>query len=249
MHPIRRDQSGALNSTIKNYIDSNIFHGISLKKPSGNVGTRTCVTSISSQQKCYIPSRFFQWYSMTNIAIYIINNELRYHCSINYSTIKRLNLASKISTPPPTTPVSAGWAPVRLFSSWTAAPSCPSTQTPPQGALPSLYRISWRCKDTCSTKTYQFVILDTQSHDSSMDFSDLLTIRTLNLNLVKIRTLNLNLVKIRTLTLDLIQNINPRIIFFTRSDYSSTFFGFSWLPGEENFVGEGDIFGRGLEGD
>ena len=36
-----------------NYIDSNICHGISLKKPSGNVGTRTCVAGISSQQKCY----------------------------------------------------------------------------------------------------------------------------------------------------------------------------------------------------
>ena len=78
-----------------------------MKKPSDNVGTRTCVAGISSQQKCYIPStiihpqkrmydgrgdiafllttdtgdactsphvarRFFQWYSMTNIAIYII---------------------------------------------------------------------------------------------------------------------------------------------------------------------------------
>ena len=30
--------------------------------------------------------RFFQWYSVTNIAIYIINNELRYHCSIYYIT-------------------------------------------------------------------------------------------------------------------------------------------------------------------
>ena len=27
-----------------------------MKKPSGNVGTRTCVAGISSQQKCYIPS-------------------------------------------------------------------------------------------------------------------------------------------------------------------------------------------------
>ena len=36
-----------------NYIDSNICHGISLKKPSGNVGTRTCVAGIRSQQKCY----------------------------------------------------------------------------------------------------------------------------------------------------------------------------------------------------
>ena len=35
--------------------------------------------------------RFFQWYSMTNIAIYIINNELRYHYSINY----RLNWRAK----------------------------------------------------------------------------------------------------------------------------------------------------------
>ena len=26
---------------------------ISLKKPSGNVGTRTCVAGISSQQRCY----------------------------------------------------------------------------------------------------------------------------------------------------------------------------------------------------
>ena len=32
----------------------------------------------------HVARRFFQWYSMTNIAIYIINNELRYHCSINY---------------------------------------------------------------------------------------------------------------------------------------------------------------------
>ena len=38
---------------IFNYIDSNICHGISLKKPSGNVGTRTCVAGIRSQQKCY----------------------------------------------------------------------------------------------------------------------------------------------------------------------------------------------------
>ena len=38
---------------IINYIDSNICHGISLKKPSGNVGTRTCVAGIRSQQKCY----------------------------------------------------------------------------------------------------------------------------------------------------------------------------------------------------
>ena len=30
--------------------------------------------------------KVFQWYSMTNIATYIINNELRYHCSINYIT-------------------------------------------------------------------------------------------------------------------------------------------------------------------
>ena len=36
-----------------NYIDSNICHGISLKKPSGNVGTRTCVAGIRNQQKCY----------------------------------------------------------------------------------------------------------------------------------------------------------------------------------------------------
>ena len=28
---------------------------ISLKKPSANVGTRTCVAGISSQQRCYIP--------------------------------------------------------------------------------------------------------------------------------------------------------------------------------------------------
>ena len=28
---------------------------ISLKKPSGNVGTRTCVAGIRSQQRCYIP--------------------------------------------------------------------------------------------------------------------------------------------------------------------------------------------------
>ena len=35
------------------YIDSNICHGISLKKPSGNVRTRTCVAGIRSQQKCY----------------------------------------------------------------------------------------------------------------------------------------------------------------------------------------------------
>ena len=27
----------------------------SLKKPSGHVGTRTCVAGISSQQTCYIP--------------------------------------------------------------------------------------------------------------------------------------------------------------------------------------------------
>ena len=27
---------------------------MSLKKPSGNVGTRTCVFCISSQQKCYV---------------------------------------------------------------------------------------------------------------------------------------------------------------------------------------------------
>ena len=32
----------------------------------------------------HVARRFFQWYSITNIAIYIINNELRYHCSINY---------------------------------------------------------------------------------------------------------------------------------------------------------------------
>ena len=32
-------------------------------------------------------ARFFQWYFMTNIVIYIINNELRYHCSINYRTV------------------------------------------------------------------------------------------------------------------------------------------------------------------
>ena len=32
----------------------------------------------------HVARRFFQWYSMTNVAIYIINNELRYHCSINY---------------------------------------------------------------------------------------------------------------------------------------------------------------------
>ena len=35
------------------YIDSNICHGISLKKPSGSVGTCTCVAGIRSQQKCY----------------------------------------------------------------------------------------------------------------------------------------------------------------------------------------------------
>ena len=39
-----------------NYIDSNICHGISLKNPSDNVGTRTCIAGIRSQQKCYIPS-------------------------------------------------------------------------------------------------------------------------------------------------------------------------------------------------
>ena len=38
---------------IINYIDSNICDGISLKKPSGNVGTRTCFAGIRSQQKCY----------------------------------------------------------------------------------------------------------------------------------------------------------------------------------------------------
>ena len=41
------------SSYVVNYIDSNICHGISLKKPSGNVGTRTCVAGIRSQQKCY----------------------------------------------------------------------------------------------------------------------------------------------------------------------------------------------------
>ena len=35
-----------IEETINNYIDSNICHGISLKKPSGNAGIR-------SQQKCY----------------------------------------------------------------------------------------------------------------------------------------------------------------------------------------------------
>ena len=44
---------GVLPWCIVNYIDSNICHGISLKKPSGNVGTRTCVAGIRSQQKCY----------------------------------------------------------------------------------------------------------------------------------------------------------------------------------------------------
>ena len=34
----------------------------------------------------HVARRFFQWYSMINIAIYIINDELRYHCSINYVT-------------------------------------------------------------------------------------------------------------------------------------------------------------------
>ena len=34
----------------------------------------------------HVAIRFFQGYSMTNIANYIINNELRYHCSINYLT-------------------------------------------------------------------------------------------------------------------------------------------------------------------
>ena len=34
----------------------------------------------------HVARRFFQWYSMINIAIYIINNELRYHWSINYIT-------------------------------------------------------------------------------------------------------------------------------------------------------------------
>ena len=33
---------------------SNICHGTSLKKPSGNVGTRTSVAGISSQQTCFI---------------------------------------------------------------------------------------------------------------------------------------------------------------------------------------------------
>ena len=37
-----------------NYIYSNICHGTSLKKPSGNVGTRTSVAGISSQQTCFI---------------------------------------------------------------------------------------------------------------------------------------------------------------------------------------------------
>ena len=35
-------------------IYSNICHGTSLKKPSGNVGTRTSVAGISSQQTCFI---------------------------------------------------------------------------------------------------------------------------------------------------------------------------------------------------
>ena len=37
------------------YIDSNICHGNIIEKPSGNVGTRTCIAGISSQQRCYIP--------------------------------------------------------------------------------------------------------------------------------------------------------------------------------------------------
>ena len=66
---------------------------ISLKKTFGNVGTRTCVAGISSQQRCYIPltithpqvrvptlpEGFFNNISMTNIAIYIIK--------MNYGTI------------------------------------------------------------------------------------------------------------------------------------------------------------------
>ena len=52
------------------------------------MGKRQCCWLLKTDDTGTSPhgaKRFFQWYSMTNIAIYIINNELQYQiCSINY---------------------------------------------------------------------------------------------------------------------------------------------------------------------
>ena len=60
-----------------------------LTSDTGNAGTSP-----------HVARRFFQWYSMTNIAIYIINNELRYHCSINYITNTMRTFAFAFCWPP-----------------------------------------------------------------------------------------------------------------------------------------------------